>query len=283
MRDWSKSKKTQQQRGEILKFFGVIILATRFEFGSRASLWSTTASAKYEQAPAFGRTSMSRKRFDEIWSSIRFSQQPTVRPDGMSSEQHRWLLVDNFVANFNDYRVSNFSPSDLICVDESMSRWYGQGDFWINHGLPQYIAIDRKPENGFELKLVRTAEEQDASSHTGADGLMYRTSVLRQLVLPWTNTQQIVCADSYFACVPTVHEMTMIGLRFIGVVKTATRQITMAYLNHIELSQRGDRRGLIAKDSNNQPHMIAFVWMDHDRRYFIASASSLDDGLPYNR
>lgn len=293
-----EKQKNTATKGEILKFFGIIILSTKFEFGSRSSLWSTTAPAKYEPAPEFGRTGMPRMRFDDIWSSIRFSQQPTVRPDGMSSEQHRWLLVDNFVANFNEYRANNFSPSDLICVDESMSRWYGQGGFWINHGLPQYIAIDRKPENGCEiqnaacgrsgimmqLKLVKTAEEQDAAHlNTGEDGLMHGTAVLKQLVLPWANSQRIVCADSYFACVPTVHEMTKIGLRFIGVVKTATRQFPMAYLNRIELSERGDRRGLIAKDSNNQPSMIAFVWMDRDRRYFIASASSLDEGEPYNR
>jgi hypothetical protein len=216
----------------------------------------------------------------------------------MSSEQHHWLLVDNFVSNFNEYRANNFSPSKLICVDESMSRWYGQGGYWINHGLPQYISIDRKPENGCEiqnaacgrsgimmqLKLVKTAEEEDeAHQNTGTDGLMHGTSVLKQLVLPWANLQRIVCADSYFASVPTVHEMTRIGLRFIGVVKTATRQFPMAYLNRIELSVRGDRKGLIAKDANNQPAMMAFVWMDRDHRYFVASASSLDEGTPYNR
>jgi hypothetical protein len=33
-----------------------------------------------------------------------------------------------------------------------MSRWYDQGGHWINHGLPQYIAIDRKPENGCKIQ-----------------------------------------------------------------------------------------------------------------------------------
>jgi hypothetical protein len=32
-----------------------------------------------------------------------------------------------------------------------MSRWYGQGGDWINAGLPHYVAIDRKPENGCEI------------------------------------------------------------------------------------------------------------------------------------
>ena len=54
-----------------------------------------------------------------------------------------------------------------------MSRWYGIGGHWINAGLTQYIAIDRKPENGCEiqnasdgvsgimiqLKLVKTSSE----------------------------------------------------------------------------------------------------------------------------
>lgn len=43
--------------------------------------------------------------------------------------------------------------SDTICVDESMSCWYGkEGGQWINYGLPQYIAIDQKPENGCEIQ-----------------------------------------------------------------------------------------------------------------------------------
>ena len=50
------------------------------------------------------------------------------------------------------HRASYFNPSEMICVDESMSCWYGQGGHWINHGLPQYVAIDRKPENGCEIQ-----------------------------------------------------------------------------------------------------------------------------------
>jgi hypothetical protein len=31
------------------------------------------------------------------------------------------------------------------------SQWYGQGCEWINYGLPMYVAIGRKPENGSEI------------------------------------------------------------------------------------------------------------------------------------
>ena len=86
------------------------------------------------------------------------------------------MLVDNFVHNFNNYRASNFIPGSTICVDESIVRWYGLGGDWINMGLPMYVAIDCKPENGAEiqdaccgesgimcrLKLVKTAAEEAA-------------------------------------------------------------------------------------------------------------------------
>jgi hypothetical protein len=48
---------------ELLKFFGILILSTRFEFGSRSELWSRTAPSKYQPAPAFGRCGMPRHCF----------------------------------------------------------------------------------------------------------------------------------------------------------------------------------------------------------------------------
>jgi hypothetical protein len=292
----SKSK-VATTPGEVLKFFGVLILVTRFEFSARASLWSNMAPSKYQPAPSFGKTGMFRNRFDSIMSSICFSRQPAVRPEHMSTEAYRWLLVDGFVENFNNYRECNFSPSDLICADESISRWYGQGGYWINHGLPQYIAIDRKPEFGCEiqnsccgrsgimmrLKLVKTMEEQNAHIQPGDGGLLHGTAVLKYLVLPWARTDRIVCADSYFASVGTLKELKRIGLRFIGVVKTATRQFPQSYLSNLEMRTRGERRGVISKDENGTPSMLAFCWMDRDRRYFISSASSLQPGRAYTR
>ncbi|NJN80502.1 MAG: hypothetical protein HC797_08540, partial [Anaerolineales bacterium] len=55
--------------GELLKWFGVMLLTTRFEFGERSSLWSETPPSKYIPAPAFGRTGMSRQRFEDLWSA----------------------------------------------------------------------------------------------------------------------------------------------------------------------------------------------------------------------
>jgi len=116
---------------------------------------------------------MSKNRFDDIWSCVIWSKQPKHRPEGMTHEAHRWLLVECFVDNFNWHRKKFVKPSDTLCADESISRWYGLGGHWINMGLPMYISLDRKPEDGAEiqnvcdghsnimlrLKLVKSAQE----------------------------------------------------------------------------------------------------------------------------
>lgn len=62
----------------------------------------------------------------------------------------------------------------------------------------------------------------------------------------------------------------------------------MKWLSERELSQRGDMRVAVHKQRRNgetegKVEMLAFVWMDRDRRYFVASGSSVDAGRPYVR
>ena len=53
----------------------------------------------------------------------------------------------------------------------------------------------------------------------------------------------------------------------------------MAHLASQELEKRGDRYGLVKrKTSPYGCDLLAYVWMDQDRRYFIASESSMDAG-----
>ncbi len=273
-----------------------------YEFTSRASLWATTAQMKYRPATHFGRTGMSRKRFDDFFRAVRWSYQPAEREQDECSEVHRWKLVDDFVAAFNEHRTNFFIPSDHICVDESMSRWYGQGGHWINHGLPQYVAIDHKPENGckiqnsacgrsgvmLRLKLVKGAdlvrEEEDENQGNQEVGLLHGTQVLKHVVSPWFGTNQIVCADSYFDSVGAAKELYRNRLRFIGVVKTATKGFPKSYLTNVELHERGNFHAVASgKTDAMDPYMAAFVWMDRERRYFIATAGNLAEGTPYTR
>jgi len=140
----------QAFRRELLKFIGVTILAARYKFGSRAELWSTKPRNPYLVAPAFGeRTGLSRFRFDALWSCVAFSEQTSGGRD--ESEQSRWDFSTDVVDSINAHRDAHVSPSEYICVDESMCKWYGQGGPWVMWGLPMYVALYRKPENGREI------------------------------------------------------------------------------------------------------------------------------------
>ena len=132
------------------------------------------------------------------------------------------------------------------------------------------------------LKIVKTAEEENASVVTDEDSNNHGTNVLKFLVEPWVMRDHCVCADSYFASVNAVTVMRTMGLHFIGVVKTATKKIPMSYLSNLELVQHGDYKGLVARGTDRQPTMLSFIWMDWDCRYFVASASSLDSGILYS-
>jgi Transposase IS4 len=132
---YNNAKKKELTRQELFKLFGSLILLTRFEFASRNDLWSIKPQSPYKHPASFGRF-MSRNRFNELTSALRFSHQPAIRTGEEPAERYWWQLVDDFVNNFNNHRYSKFIPSELICVDESMSRWYGQGGSWINIGLP---------------------------------------------------------------------------------------------------------------------------------------------------
>ena len=70
-----------------------------------------------------------------------------------------------------------------------------------------------------------------------------------------------------------------LGMKFIGVVKTAPKQFPMAYLQALEFDKRGEWKGL----RNATTSMCAFVWVDCNRRYFITNTSSLSHRTPYTR
>ena len=133
------------------------------------------------------------------------------------------------------------------------------------------------------LKIVKTAEEDNDSAGTDDDSDNHGTDVLKFLVEPWVRMDYCVCADSYFTSVNAVTVMRMMGLRFIGMVKTATKKFLMSYLSNLLLVQHGDNKGLVARGTDGQPTMLSFVWMNQDRPYFVASASLLDSGILYSQ
>eukprot|EP00171_Calliarthron_tuberculosum_P006654 IDg6654t1 len=83
-----------------------------------------------------------------LQSCIRFSNCHNGDDKGMN----RWNLMDDFVTDINEYRSELVRSSDLICVDESISNWYGLGGDLIDIYLRTNRAIDRNPGNGCKMK-----------------------------------------------------------------------------------------------------------------------------------
>ena len=109
----------------------------------------------------------------------------------------RWDRVSAFVKAINEFRESNFTPCEYICVHESMSRWYGLGGDWCDLGLPHYVAMDRKTENGGELKssacgksggmlrIERVTGQEDNNSRSFEHQYQHTAAVTLRLVEPW--------------------------------------------------------------------------------------------------
>ena len=73
------------------------------------------------------------------------------------------------------------------------------------------------------LLLVKSGKYSHLHTQENNEILQHGNDILKYLVLPWANSERGVCADSYFASVSSAEEMMRIGIRFIGVVKTATK------------------------------------------------------------
>jgi Transposase IS4 len=200
----------------------------------------------------------------------------------VSSERHRWQHVDDFVSSINAHREAHVQPSEILCADESISKWNGLGGHWIDIGVPNYIAIDRKPESGCEiqntacgrsgimlrLQLVTTPEDRKERELESGGDFLHGTAVLSRLVSPLAGSGRIVTADPYFSSVKAALHLHDLGLKYVGVVKTATRRFSKAYLGQQTLQNRGARLSLAHYNHNGEIDMMAKLWLDRERRYF---------------
>lgn len=283
--------KVSTNASEILRYFGILIMMSRFEFATRRDLWRTTSAFKYVPAANFGRI-MPYHRFEALRFSIRYSG---GRSSGDSATCNRWALVDDFVTAINHHRETFVTPCEVLCVDESMSRWYGLGGDYLDVGLPTYRAIDRKPENGCEIKssacgrsgiMLRLEVVKSSDDDTRRDedaGMPHGTAVTTRLVEPWLRSDRIVCGDSYFASVETARVLWNLGTRFIGVVKTAHRGFPLAHLSATCMAGRGKWVTMCHHNDTCDLHIGAVLWVDRERRYFVATCGTALPGTTIYR
>ena len=82
------------------------------------------------------------------------------------------------------------------------------------------------------LRIVKYAKNEEEYKDD-RDNLPHGTKVMKGLVMTWANMDRIVCTYPYLVSVPAAEELWNHGLCFVGVIKTATRKVLMAYLSNI--------------------------------------------------
>ena len=68
------------------------------------------------------------------------------------------------------------------------------------------------------LRIVKYAMN-GAEQKKDEDNIPHGKLFLKELMLPWDNTDTIVCTYSFFTSVPAAEELWKHGLCFIGVIK----------------------------------------------------------------
>jgi len=133
------------------------------------------------------------------------------------------------------------------------------------------------------LSIVKTAEYRKDDAESNENDLPHGVALLKKLVAHWAGTTRVVCADSYFVSVAAAQHLLGMGLRFIGVVKMATRGYPVSTLSTLPLEDRGEHVAYVHKTADGVVDMVALLRVDRDRRYFISTASPNLPGAPYER
>lgn len=152
-------------------------------------------------------------------------------------------MVSGFLHVINEHREKIVTPSDYICVDESMSRWYGLGGGWIDNGLQHYVALHRKPENVCQtrtaaceeiammirLKVVKGPTESEAPPFGNEFSASSATTL--QMVKQWLRSDRVVGGGSWSASAATAQALTRYNMKFIAIFKNETREFPMEKLS----------------------------------------------------
>ena len=112
------------------------------------------------------------------------------------------------------------------------------------------------------LKGVKQEDDYlDTETDDKSTSLLHGVKVLKESISPWSGSSCFVYGDSYFTSVQVAEVLYQESLKFIGVVKTATRKYEMTHFQAIELQKRGDRIGLVRrkKEGKGECDLLAFA------------------------
>ena len=208
-------------------FLGCIFYMSCFVgIDNRADWWSTSPINMMSGAPF--RLYMTRKRFDEIMSALKYTNKeaPITFID-------RFHEVRQMIDAFNKHYELEYSPSWLSCIDESMN-------VWLNKFCPGFMVCPRKPwpfgneyhsiadgnENGhnpimWRVRLVEGKDRPKLANGRWAfptkwedKGYTKTVELLLDMTAPIHRTGKVVTGDSGFCVtegVTALHDRGVYG------------------------------------------------------------------------
>ena len=224
-------------KGELLRFFGYMLILTLQDYLPLDKMWQKTSPpGTSAPPPAMGRFGMSQNRFMAIKARLRFGPE-----DDDSFAENEWCFVEKLVTAFNDHMYDVIIPGWLLAPDESMFAWRGKVGKRDRTKCPHRMFVRRKPEPlGVELKNIGDAlsgiilsmeivkgkaEIVKPKYYTKERGATAATTM--RLAEKWFGTSRCVAGDSWFGSFKGLKEMLLNGLHGIFDVKTGTNSFPL--------------------------------------------------------
>lgn len=102
-------------------------------------------------------------------------------------------------------------------------------------------------------------EAEDEAKKENAEDMLHGAAVLKRLVSLWSESHRFMCAVSYSVSDYAAEMPLNLELKFIGVVKTATRLYPMDYLSKQNLPERRQHNSLVSKGLNGNNMTMALM------------------------
>ncbi len=62
------------------------------------------------------------------------------------------MLINNFIANYIEYRKRMFVPGNNVEAYKTVIQWYGVGGAYVDTGFSMYLTLEHKPDNGCKIQ-----------------------------------------------------------------------------------------------------------------------------------
>jgi hypothetical protein len=215
-------KKPPLSYGEFLRWIGLWFFMATTAFQDHREFWSSSQVSELEGVPFRLNKYMSRTRFEDILQCLCFTKK-----DPPPFRDPFWQIRD-LISAWNENMESNFRPSWISCLDESMSKWVNK------FTCPGFIVVPRKPwpmgneyhtiacgESGvlYQIELVEGKDQPRELGRKEYSEKGTTVGLLMHLTKPIWHKGNVLVLDSGFCVLQGIAELNEVGVFAQALVK----------------------------------------------------------------